>query len=131
MSRAHAQILEALAHSPGGMTDPDLELILRIPANTLRPRRRELVQEGRVRDSGLNRGGCIVWEIDPEGKPHPGSGDARAPRLNRLKLAARPLEAVVSPLVERHADLSDRAVIGVSFTAEMRVLREFLAAMEA
>lgn len=52
----------------GGATDEQIQIALDMSNNSERPRRRELVQQGLVVDSGkrrLNRSGCkaIVWTL--------------------------------------------------------------------
>lgn len=59
------RVLEALVVN-GGMTDDELVQFLRIPGNTVRPRRLELVEGEWVQDSGRRRrnefgNDCIVW----------------------------------------------------------------------
>lgn len=54
----------------GGLTDEECQALLQMPPNTQRPRRRELVQAERVRDSGARRTTksgrkAIVWEKAP------------------------------------------------------------------
>jgi len=38
-----------------GLTDEELQVLLELPGNSERPRRRELQQRGLIRDSGLRR----------------------------------------------------------------------------
>lgn len=49
----HRQILDMLARGGAGATDEQMQCILNMPANTQRPRRRELQQAGLVVDSGI------------------------------------------------------------------------------
>lgn len=48
----HRKILAFLENAPNGACDERLGEVLDIPANTLRPRRRELEMKGLVEDSG-------------------------------------------------------------------------------
>jgi len=62
----HYQILAALKH--GAMTDEELQAACDMNPNTERPRRIELVQIGKVRNSGRfgkTNSGCkaILWEL--------------------------------------------------------------------
>lgn len=61
----HAKILGYLCCVPGA-TDEEIQLGLNMPANTQRPRRRELQQAGQVKDSGevrltRARRKAVVW----------------------------------------------------------------------
>ena len=54
----------------GGATDEEMQIALRMSANTQRPRRCELEQQGRVIDSGQRRKtrarrDAVVWIVTP------------------------------------------------------------------
>jgi hypothetical protein len=60
--------LLAGAHMGWGRTDEEIQDALGMPANTERPRRRELERAGLVRDSGRKRPtrsgrSAVVWEV--------------------------------------------------------------------
>jgi hypothetical protein len=56
MPELRARVLDALRSlGEHGATDEELQEITRLEPNTERPRRRELVQQGLVEDSGLRR----------------------------------------------------------------------------
>ena len=55
LSRLHKLVLEALSKSRFGETDESLMQLTGLPANTLRPRRRELQLKGKIKDSGQTR----------------------------------------------------------------------------
>ncbi len=62
----HELILEHLKTCPEGATDEEMQFTLRMPANTQRPRRRELQRAGLIADSGMTqstRSGrqAVVW----------------------------------------------------------------------
>lgn len=69
LNALHEQIVTFLRGAgDDGATDEEMQNSLRMPANTQRPRRRELVQHGRVRDSGKRRNTAsgtpaIVWVL--------------------------------------------------------------------
>lgn len=73
--RSAGPVRHRIVHAPdgvweGGRTDEELIEVTGLPANTARPRRVQLVQQGRVRDSGQRRPGrsgrmATVWEIEP------------------------------------------------------------------
>jgi hypothetical protein len=61
-------VYEALEYAIAGMTDEELVDHTELPANTCRPRRVELVSEGRVVDSGRKRQTrsgrmAIIWKV--------------------------------------------------------------------
>lgn len=65
VERDRACILACLREHP--RTDDELQHALGLPPNTQRPRRVELVRQGKVRDSGVRRKtetgrNAIVWE---------------------------------------------------------------------
>jgi len=67
-SRLHKLVLEKLAKSRFGETDESLMQLTGLPANTLRPRRRELQLKGKIKDSGQTRATvsgrqATVWRI--------------------------------------------------------------------
>ena len=72
-STGRYRVWEALFRAgPIGMTDDELEVTLDIFLDTVRPRRRGLVIDGIVEDSGktrLTRRGrrAVVWIMKPEG----------------------------------------------------------------
>jgi len=54
-----------------GATDDEIEVALKLGLNTIRPRRRELVLQGKVRDSGKRRPtrsgrAATIWELTGE-----------------------------------------------------------------
>jgi hypothetical protein len=56
----------------GSATDEEMQRVLNIPANTQRPRRRELQVTGLIIDSGKTRATrsgrqAVVWVLRPEG----------------------------------------------------------------
>ncbi len=60
------RVFDALEADPH--TDQELEELLELPGNTVRPRRRSLVQRGLVHDTGLRRKThsgrrAIVWSV--------------------------------------------------------------------
>lgn len=65
----HQRILSFLAELPNmGATDEEMQFELDMPANTQRPRRRELELMGRITDSGktrLTRSGreAVIWRL--------------------------------------------------------------------
>jgi hypothetical protein len=68
--RVYDALLDASQWVDGGLTDDELVARLKLPANSIRPRRGELVEAGLVIDSGvrvLNDYGnmCIVWRAVP------------------------------------------------------------------
>lgn len=71
-SRRH-EVLKAIALSnTGGRTDHELHLQLGINLNTVRPRRKELQDDGWIEDSGLRRptetgAPSIVWRVTQRG----------------------------------------------------------------
>jgi GH43 family beta-xylosidase len=55
-----------------GATDQELEAVLHLDGNTIRPSRGSLVKKGLIRDSGNTRknnkgNDCIVWVVAEEG----------------------------------------------------------------
>lgn len=61
-----------LARQWHGATDQELEAVLHLDGNTIRPSRGQLVKKGLIRDSGLTRknnkgNNCIVWVVTEEG----------------------------------------------------------------
>ncbi len=68
LSRLHKLVLDALTKSRFGETDESLMQLTGLPANTLRPRRRELELQGKIKDSGETRATAsgrqaTVWRI--------------------------------------------------------------------
>jgi hypothetical protein len=71
VARTSARALERVVFDQlelGPKTDQELETLLGRPGNTVRPRRRSLVQRGLVEDSGLRRRTAsgrkaIVWKV--------------------------------------------------------------------
>jgi hypothetical protein len=66
----HRLILDMLAMGGAGATDEQMQCILNMPANTQRPRRRELQQAGLVVDSGITWATtsgrkAVVWTLAP------------------------------------------------------------------
>lgn len=64
----HKVILEHLKNCPEGATDEEMQFNLRMPANTQRPRRRELQLAELIEDSGTTRPTrsgreAVVWRI--------------------------------------------------------------------
>lgn len=55
LSRLHKLVLDKLSSSRFGETDESLMVLTGLPANTLRPRRRELQLKGKIKDSGQTR----------------------------------------------------------------------------
>ena len=128
MSALHDRILRALNASAAGMTDEEMELIIEIEPNTLRPRRRELVMQGKVRDSGLNRSTrsgkpCIVWEACDQDPP-----PREVRRQDRIAAAAQPFAEACQALAEEYADARDWSVMRV--LVEMRHVRALAQALE-
>jgi hypothetical protein len=65
-----AAVLMVIEQSTHGRTDEEIQRMLKLNPSTQRPRRIELVQAGKVRDSGRTRktkGGraATVWEVVP------------------------------------------------------------------
>jgi hypothetical protein len=65
-----AAVLSLLTRKLSGMTDEEIQRSLKLNPSTERPRRIELVQAGKVRDSGRTRPtvsgrAATVWEIVP------------------------------------------------------------------
>lgn len=63
-----AAVLNLLSRKFGGMTDEEIQRTLKLNPSTERPRRIELVQAGKVRDSGRTRKtssgrAATVWEV--------------------------------------------------------------------
>ena len=65
-----AQVLDFIGRygDGSGATDEEIQFCLRMPANTQRPRRVELVKAGLVKDSGKRRttlgcGQAVVWVV--------------------------------------------------------------------
>jgi GH43 family beta-xylosidase len=55
-----------------GATDQELEAVLHLDGNTIRPSRGSLVKKGLIKDSGKTRqnakgNDCIVWVVTEEG----------------------------------------------------------------
>lgn len=70
-SSLHAEIVGYLTRNPSGATDEQLITRLDMPANTLRPRRRELQLVGRIKDSGrtsktISGRDAVVWVLTQE-----------------------------------------------------------------
>ena len=110
MSESHRRILAALEASLAGMTDEDLELVLGMPANTVRPRRRELMALGRVKDSGLTRElksghRAIVWVACDEA-PQPPSR-----RADLLAELTGPIITQCRDIVTNYPGTDDGAVM--------------------
>ena len=68
LSRLHKLVLDALGKSRFGETDESLMQITGLPANTLRPRRRELELQGKIKASGETRATisgrqATIWRI--------------------------------------------------------------------
>lgn len=65
-------ILSAIAESPAGLTDHEIQLQTMIMPSTERPRRGELVDGGYVRNTGCSRqhGGSLwsIWEATDKGR---------------------------------------------------------------
>lgn len=64
----HKVILAHLKTCPEGATDEEMQFTLRMPANTQRPRRRELQLSGLIVDSGKARQGksgrlAVAWRL--------------------------------------------------------------------
>jgi hypothetical protein len=64
----HAEILLFLTNNPHGATDEEMQAQIPMPANTQRPRRVELTQDGRVVDSGRakltrSRREAVIWVL--------------------------------------------------------------------
>jgi hypothetical protein len=62
-----AAVLNLLSRKMGGLTDEEIQRTLRLNPSTERPRRIELVREGKIRDSGRTRKtasgrAATVWE---------------------------------------------------------------------
>lgn len=69
----HKVILAHLKTCPEGATDEEMQFTLRMPANTQRPRRRELQLSGLIVDSGLVRQGksgrlAVAWKLTSNSK---------------------------------------------------------------
>jgi hypothetical protein len=68
---ARRRVLAALTKF--ALTDDEMQYLLRMPANTQRPRRVELVEMGYVQSTGLRRttpsgAEAIVWYASPKGR---------------------------------------------------------------
>jgi hypothetical protein len=68
IGKLQAKVLKALRGHPGGLTDEQLQILLKMNPSTQRPRRIELVEKRLVRDSGVRRPTtsgrpAIVWQI--------------------------------------------------------------------
>ena len=66
-----ARVLAILYGKLTGLTDEEMQRALSMNPNTQRPRRIELVMEGKVRDSGKTRNTssdrpATLWEVVPE-----------------------------------------------------------------
>lgn len=60
-------VYDAIAkYSSVGLTDLELQRLLRLGGNSERPRRVELVESELIVDSGQRRKGHIVWVLKPE-----------------------------------------------------------------
>lgn len=110
---ARWRILNALT-SVGGSTDEELQGLLRLPANTERPRRIECVDEGWVRDSGITRRTkaglpSIVWEITAEGTAAMSTGarrtKTRQTSTDLLRRARKLIESLPDDLAARSTGL--------------------------
>jgi len=65
-----AAVLMVIQQSTHGRTDEEIQRMLKLNPSTQRPRRIELVQAGKVRDSGRTRKtksgrAATVWEVIP------------------------------------------------------------------
>jgi hypothetical protein len=63
-----ALVLALLTGKLGGLTDEEIQRMLRMNPSTERPRRCELVAAGKVRDSGRRRAtisgrAAVIWEV--------------------------------------------------------------------
>lgn len=69
MGPLHKEIMRHLFFDkPNGSTDEEMQFLLNMPANTQRPRRRELELMGRIKDSGITRRTksgreAVVWRV--------------------------------------------------------------------
>lgn len=127
LSPTHLRILRFLEARIMGATDEEMSLDLGIPANSLRPRRHELVLAGRAKASDNQRltfGGspAVVWvACDQE----PGAQPPRS-RSSRIAEAAGPLVVKAEDLVERFPHLEDG--VAMRLTVTMRDLRHLVTA---
>jgi hypothetical protein len=69
---ARRKVLAEIVEGWPGLTDEEVQERLRMPPNTERPRRVELVRMGFVKDSGVRRptvwgNPSIVWSATPKG----------------------------------------------------------------
>lgn len=109
------RIQEYLGARVAGATDEEMSIDLGMPANSLRPRRLELVQEGRVRDSGRRRrlasgNDGIVWEACDEPPRAHGS------KLKVLREAVEPFAVKAVSAVDRNREVDDHEVVAITVT---------------
>jgi hypothetical protein len=111
----HKRIISYLSARILGATDEEMALDLGIPANSLRPRRQELVRMGKVEASANRRltfsgSDATVWVVcDHEpGEPPPRT------RAKAIAEAAAPFIAKAQDLVDRYPDSKGWAVVSVT-----------------
>lgn len=71
------RVLEAIVESRAGLTDEELQTMLRLNPSTERPRRVELVEGGWIEDSGTRRPtrsgrSAVVWALTERGREKSG-----------------------------------------------------------
>lgn len=113
VDKDRARILAYLEARVAGATDEEIALDLGMPANSLRPRRLELVHMGRVRDSGRKRrlasgNEGTVWERCDEVPRAHGS------KLKMLREAVEPFALKAASVADRNRDVDDHEVVAIT-----------------
>lgn len=94
-----AAVFDFILHS-GGSTDQEIQVGLRMPGNTERPRRRELEMAGRIRDSGIRRTTeaereAIVWIATDGAEASPLMEPAPRPSKREMRTALADLRVLL------------------------------------
>lgn len=118
----HRKIMAYLDARILGATDEEIALDLGIPANTLRPRRQELVRMGKVKASDHQRLSfsghkATVWVACDEAPGEPPPRD----KAKRVAQAAEPFVIKAQELARQYHYMPDHVLMRI--TAPMRDLR--------
>ena len=67
-ARYREVVYAAICGAPDGLTDEGISVLTRLPGNTARPRRVELLDAGRIKDSGRRRETlsgrkAVIWTV--------------------------------------------------------------------
>jgi len=86
LTRLQMLVVECLEQHPSGLTVPEIATILSLPRDTVSPRMKTLVAQGRAHDTGFekipprHRRHCIIWCAGLGNAPPPLSRHARMKR---------------------------------------------------